>query len=117
MIVPGLLVVGSPIIIGVALGKNAVAGVQLAISMSNSGGAWDNAKKYIETGAFGEGKGKKSKLHQNAVVGDTVGDPLKDTSGPSLNIVVKLSAITALVFGTVIAKQSNEKGGPRWLEG
>merc|ERR1719359_235436 len=124
MILPGALVIFSPILFGIGLGKNAVAGlligaltsgVQLAISMSNSGGAWDNAKKYIEAGGLGDGKGKKSDAHKNAVVGDTVGDPLKDTSGPSLNIVVKLSAITALVFGSVIKRMSNAEGGPRWV--
>merc|ERR1719213_816028 len=66
-----------------------VSGVMLAISMSNSGGAWDNAKKYIEAGGLGEGKGKKTPPHANAVIGDTVGDLLKDTSGPAFNIVMK----------------------------
>merc|ERR1719253_2227990 len=108
-----------------AFGKNAVAGllsgalvsgVQLAISMSNSGGAWDNAKKYIESGALGPGKGKKSAPHKNAVIGDTVGDPLKDTSGPALNIVMKLTAITSLVFGSAVADFSNATGGPYWLK-
>jgi len=124
MLGPGALVILSPIIFGFALGKYAVAGlltgalvsgVMLAISMSNSGGAWDNAKKYIEAGGLGEGKGKKSQAHKNAVIGDTVGDPLKDTSGPSLNIVVKLSAITALVFGGILKDMSNPEHGPRWL--
>jgi len=93
-----------------------VSGVQLAISMSNSGGAWDNAKKYIEAGGLGSEFGKGSAAHKNAVTGDTVGDPLKDTSGPSLNIVVKLSAIMALVFGSVIADWSNPAtGGPYWI--
>merc|ERR1719316_2252644 len=87
MIAPGALVILSPLVFGVVLGKNAtagllcgalVSGVQLAISMSNSGGAWDNAKKYIEAGGLGEGKGKKTPPHANAVIGDTVGDPLKD---------------------------------------
>jgi len=125
MIAPGALVILSPLVFGFCLGKNACAGlltgslitgVQLAISMSNTGGAWDNAKKYIESGALGAGKGKKSAVHGNAVIGDTVGDPLKDTSGPSLNIVVKLSAITSLVFARVIASYSNDKGGPIWLK-
>jgi inorganic pyrophosphatase len=92
-----------------------VSGVQLAISMSNTGGAWDNAKKYIEAGGLGPEYGKGSAAHKNAVTGDTVGDPLKDTSGPSLNIVVKLSAIMSLVFGNVIAHYSNKTGGPVWL--
>ena len=102
MLPPGALVLLSPLLCGIGFGKNAaagllvgalVSGVMLAISMSNTGGAWDNAKKYIEAGGLGEGKGKRSQPHKNAVIGDTVGDPLKDTSGPSLNIVVKLSAI------------------------
>jgi len=113
------------LVFGAILGKNAVAGllsgalvsgVQLAISMSNSGGAWDNAKKYIEAGGLGPGKGKKSGPHKNAVIGDTVGDPLKDTSGPALNIVMKLCAIMSLVFGSVIADYSNPAGGPKWLK-
>merc|ERR1719197_2126789 len=123
MIGPGALVILSPIIFGCALGKNAcagvlsgalVSGVQLAVSMSNTGGAWDNAKKYIEAGGLGEGIGKKSEPHKNAVTGDTVGDPMKDTSGPAVNIVIKLSAIMALVFGSVIASFSAPDGGPLW---
>merc|ERR1719335_495517 len=78
-----------------------VSGVQLAISMSNTGGAWDNAKKYIEKGGLGPDHPKGSATHKNAVTGDTVGDPLKDTSGPSLNILVKLTAIISLVFAPV----------------
>merc|ERR1719172_547459 len=124
MIAPGALVILSPLVFGVMLGKNAtagllcgalVSGVQLAISMSNSGGAWDNAKKYIEAGGLGPGKGKKTPPHANAVIGETVGDPLKDTSGPALNIVMKLCAIMSLVFGSVIADYSNSQGGPKWL--
>ena len=106
MIVPGLLAVVVPIAVGMIpfLGKEAVgglligaiaAGSLLAITMANSGGAWDNAKKYIEAGAH-EGKGGEP--HKAAVVGDTVGDPFKDTSGPSLNILLKLMSIVALVF-------------------
>jgi K(+)-stimulated pyrophosphate-energized sodium pump len=72
-----------------------VTGFLMAIFMSNSGGAWDNAKKYIESGAFG---GKGSENHKAAVVGDTVGDPFKDTSGPSINILIKLMTIVSLVF-------------------
>jgi len=125
MLAPGALVILSPLVAGVLFGKNCtagvlsgalVSGVQLAISMSNTGGAWDNAKKYIESGALGEGHGKGSATHKNAVTGDTVGDPLKDTSGPALNIVVKLSAIMSLVFGSVIAKWSGADGGPFWLD-
>ena len=110
MIVPGLIVILSPIVIGVLFGVEAVAGllvgslasgVVLAVSMANSGGAWDNAKKYIESGKLG---GKGSDVHKAAVVGDTVGDPCKDTSGPSLNILIKLMAITTLVFVPLFAK-------------
>merc|ERR1719162_2860879 len=126
MLAPGALVILSPLVGGLAFGKNCtagilsgalVSGVQLAISMSNSGGAWDNAKKYIEAGGLGPEFAKGSAAHKNAVTGDTVGDPLKDTSGPSLNIVMKLTAIMSLVFGSVIAKFSNPAtGGPYWLQ-
>jgi len=104
MIAPGVLIMGTPILAGFLFGVSSVAGILagslvsggvLAISASNSGGAWDNAKKYIEAGNHG---GKGSEEHKAAVVGDTVGDPLKDTSGPSLNILIKLSAILSLVF-------------------
>ncbi|MDB2602677.1 V-type H(+)-translocating pyrophosphatase [Gammaproteobacteria bacterium] len=104
MIAPGVLIMGTPLVVGYLFGVEAVAGVLagslvcggvLAISASNSGGAWDNAKKYIEAGNLG---GKGSEEHKAAVVGDTVGDPLKDTSGPSLNILIKLSAILSVVF-------------------
>merc|ERR1712060_272959 len=113
MLAPGALVILSPLVAGMGFGKNCCAGllsgalvssVQLAISMSNTGGAWDNSKKYISAGGLGEEhlKGAKEDTHKNAVTGDTVGDPLKDTSGPALNIVMKLTAIISLVFGTVI---------------
>lgn len=104
MIVPGLLAVIVPIAIGAILGPDAlggflagalVTGVLMAIFMANAGGAWDNAKKYIEGGAHG---GKGTDVHAAAVVGDTVGDPFKDTSGPSMNILIKLMTIVALVF-------------------
>lgn len=104
MIAPGVLIMGTPLVAGFFFGVQAVAGILagslvaggvLAIASSNSGGAWDNAKKYIEAGHHG---GKGSEEHMAAVVGDTVGDPLKDTSGPSLNILIKLSAILSLVF-------------------
>ena len=115
MVLPGLLVMLSPILTGVFFGVEAVCGllsgalvssVQMAISQSNTGGAWDNAKKYIEKGELkivgNDGKEyvakKGSEEHKAAVVGDTVGDPLKDTSGPALNIVMKLMAIISLVF-------------------
>jgi len=112
MIAPGMLVMLTPLIFGFLFGPRGLAGllaggivsgVQIAISMSNTGGAWDNCKKYIESGrlmnADGQVMGKKSEPHKNAVIGDTVGDPMKDTSGPSLNILIKLMAITSLVFG------------------
>merc|ERR1712061_221473 len=88
--------------------------VQLAISMSNTGGAWDNSKKYISAGGLGKEFVKGSEAHKNSVTGDTVGDPLKDTSGPALNIVMKLTAIISLVFGSAIADFSNADGGPFW---
>jgi len=104
MIIPGLLAVISPILVGVVLGPEALGGmligallvgVLLAIMMANSGGAWDNAKKYIEMGNYG---GKGTATHAAAVIGDTVGDPLKDTAGPSMNILIKVMSIVALVF-------------------
>lgn len=108
MVGPGLVAVLGPIIVGLVLGKEALggflggstmSGVMLALMMSNAGGAWDNAKKYIEAGAHG---GKGSDAHKAAVVGDTVGDPFKDTSGPSMNILIKLMAIVSLVVGPAI---------------
>jgi inorganic pyrophosphatase len=125
MLAPGALVILTPLIAGLGFGKNACAGmlsgalvssVQLAISMSNTGGAWDNSKKWISAGGLGEQDRKGSETHANSVTGDTVGDPLKDTSGPALNIVMKLTAIISLVFGTAIANQSNASGGPKWLQ-
>jgi K(+)-stimulated pyrophosphate-energized sodium pump len=106
MILPGTLAVVVPLIVGMVLGKEALAGMLvgtmssgflLAVMMANAGGAWDNAKKYIETGKHG---GKGSEAHKAAVVGDTVGDPFKDTSGPALNILIKLMSIVSLVFAT-----------------
>lgn len=109
MIRPGIIAVLAPIIMGVVLGPTAlggmlagalVTGVLLAIFLSNSGGAWDNAKKYIEAGNYG---GKGSEVHKAGVVGDTVGDPFKDTSGPSINILIKLMTIISLVFAPLFA--------------
>ena len=108
MILPALLAVIAPIVVGLILGVNGVAGMLagatvcgfiLAVMMANSGGAWDNAKKYIEGGAHG---GKGSDAHKAAVVGDTVGDPFKDTSGPSINILIKLLSMVSIVFASVI---------------
>jgi inorganic pyrophosphatase len=107
MLPPGALVMLTPLIVGFFFGVEALAGVlagalvsgvQMAISSSNTGGAWDNAKKFIAAGGLGPDKKKGSDEHKAAVVGDTVGDPLKDTSGPSLNILIKLMAIISLVF-------------------
>jgi inorganic pyrophosphatase len=156
MIAPAMLVMGTPILVGVLFGVEAVSGllvgslisaVQLAISQSNSGGAWDNAKKYVEqkqvcatmivTKAIADEfdeladpndgdkmkpshslidheakvpQGKKTEMHKAAVVGDTVGDPLKDTSGPALNIVMKLMAILSLVFSDFFVSINNGRG-------
>lgn len=125
MVLPGLLVIGSPLLVGLLFGPRGVSGllagaivsgVQIAISFSNTGGAWDNAKKYVESGVYSKvhkAKGsdtefvfleKRTEAHKSAVVGDTVGDPLKDTSGPSINILIKLSAITSLVFADFFNK-------------
>ena len=107
MIAPGLLAIVAPLLIGLLLGTEALggmlagslaSGVLLAIMMANAGGAWDNAKKYVEGGAYG---GKGSETHKATVVGDTVGDPFKDTSGPSINILIKLMTIVSLVFAPV----------------
>ena len=110
MLVPGVMAVLAPLAVGVLLGVEAlggllagslVTGVLLAIFMSNAGGAWDNAKKYIEEGNHG---GKGSEAHKAAVVGDTVGDPFKDTSGPSINILIKLMTVVSLVFAPIFIK-------------
>ena len=98
----------SPLVVGLLLGPNGVAGLLagatttgfiLAVMMANAGGAWDNSKKYIEEGNLG---GKGSDAHKAAVVGDTVGDPFKDTAGPAINILIKLMAMVSIVFGMFI---------------
>ena len=110
MVLPAIVGIASPILVGVVLGGSGVLGLLcgstasgfiMAIFMSNSGGAWDNAKKYIEAGHHG---GKGSENHKAAVVGDTIGDPFKDTSGPSINILIKLMSMVAIVFSALIAK-------------
>ena len=110
MVIPGLMAVIAPLLVGILLGPAALGGllagslttgVLLAIYMSNAGGAWDNAKKYIEEGHHG---GKGSSAHKAAVVGDTVGDPFKDTSGPSINILIKLMTVVALVFAPIFIR-------------
>ncbi|MDD4377312.1 MAG: sodium-translocating pyrophosphatase [Eubacteriales bacterium] len=110
MVIPGLLAIVAPLAVGVVLGPEALggmlagalsSGVLMAIMMANAGGAWDNAKKYIEEGHFG---GKGSDPHKAAVVGDTVGDPFKDTSGPSINILIKLMTIVAVVFAPLFVE-------------
>lgn len=122
MFAPGALILLTPLIVGFFFGVQALAGVlagalvsgvQMAVSASNTGGAWDNAKKYIEKGQGGLG-GKGSEAHKAAVVGDTVGDPLKDTSGPSLNIVMKLMAIISLVFARAFPTSSGGLLGDLW---
>jgi len=132
MIAPSVLVMATPIATGILFGTSAVAGllagaisssIQMAISASNTGGAWDNAKKYIECGRcevydddekhfkFAQ---KGDEYHKNAVIGDTVGDPLKDTSGPALNIVMKLMAILSLVFADFFVSINKGKGLISW---
>jgi len=110
MIVPSLLALAMPVVVGLLLGVAGVLGLlaggltsgfAMAIFMANAGGAWDNAKKYIETGELG---GKGSENHKATVVGDTVGDPFKDTSGPSLNILIKLMSMVSVVFAGLIVK-------------
>ncbi len=112
MILPTVIAVATPIVVGLILGYKGVVGMLagatvtgflMAIFMSNSGGAWDNAKKYIESGAHG---GKGSEQHKAAVVGDTVGDPFKDTSGPSINILIKLLSMVSIVFAAVVVNFS-----------
>ena len=108
MVLPGLLAIGMPVAVGFIgrpemlgglLAGVTVSGVMMALFMSNAGGAWDNAKKYIEAGAYG---GKGSEAHTAAVIGDTVGDPFKDTAGPSLNILIKLMSVVSLVIAPLL---------------
>jgi K(+)-stimulated pyrophosphate-energized sodium pump len=112
MIVPSLLAIVSPVAVGILIGIEAeagllvgalVSGFVLAVMMANSGGAWDNAKKYVEEGNYG---GKGSLSHKATVVGDTVGDPFKDTSGPSLNILIKLMSMVSIVFAAFVIKNT-----------
>ncbi len=112
MIAPGVMTVLAPIVVAFLFGKIAlggflvgatVTGFILAVAFSNAGGSWDNAKKWVETGAYG---GKKSAAHKATVIGDTVGDPMKDTSGPSLNIMIKLVSIISLVLAPVIVNMT-----------
>jgi len=110
MILPALLAIVVPIIVGFLMGPSAVMGLlagalttgfAMALFMANAGGAWDNAKKFIEKGHFG---GKGSDPHKAGVTGDTVGDPLKDTAGPSLNILIKLMSMVSIVFAGFVVK-------------
>jgi K(+)-stimulated pyrophosphate-energized sodium pump len=116
MIAPSVLAISVPVVIGILLGVAGVLGLLagglitgfvMAVMMANSGGAWDNAKKYIEKGAHG---GKGSNAHKATVVGDTVGDPFKDTTGPSLNILIKLMSIVSIVFAGLIVALDNGAG-------
>ncbi|MGI9265546.1 MAG: sodium/proton-translocating pyrophosphatase, partial [Gammaproteobacteria bacterium] len=108
MVLPGVLAIVSPVVVGFALGPESLGGmlggallgcVLLALTMANAGGAWDNAKKYVEKGNLG---GKGSDTHTAVVVGDTVGDPFKDTSGPSMNILINVMAIVSLVIAPLL---------------
>jgi len=112
MILPTIVAVVVPIVLGIVLGCSGVVGMLagatasgflMAVFMSNSGGAWDNAKKYIESGVYG---GKGSENHKSAVVGDTVGDPFKDTSGPAINILIKLLSMVSIVFAAIVVNCS-----------
>ena len=108
MVPPGILAVAAPVLVGFFLGAESLGGmlggallgcVLLALTMANAGGAWDNAKKYVERGNLG---GKGSDAHSATVVGDTVGDPFKDTSGPSMNILINVMAIVSLVIAPLL---------------
>ncbi len=109
MVLPGVLAVSAPVVVGFGLGAEALGGmlagallgcVMMALMMANAGGAWDNAKKYVEKGNLG---GKGSEVHKAVVVGDTVGDPFKDTSGPSMNILINVMAIVSLVIAPLLS--------------
>jgi K(+)-stimulated pyrophosphate-energized sodium pump len=109
MVLPAVIAVGAPVLVGFVFGPATLggmligallSGVLLALFMANSGGAWDNAKKFIEHGNYG---GKNSEAHHAAVVGDTVGDPLKDTAGPAMNILINVMAIVSLVIAPLLA--------------
>ena len=122
MLIPVSLAIITPVIIGLALGPRALAGllvgalvtgVMLGIQMANSGGAMDNAKKFIEEGNFG---GKGSDTHKATVIGDTVGDPLKDTVGPSINILIKLMAVISLVLAPIFIEKILQKGGECFVD-
>jgi hypothetical protein len=115
MMPPGTIAIFTPMIVGCILGAKGLigllagaisAGFLLAVTMANAGGAWDNAKKYVEKGNLGPGKGKKSANHKAVVVGDTVGDPFKDTSGPALNILIKLMSIVSLVMAPALKREA-----------
>ena len=121
MVLPGITAITAPVLVGAFIGVEAlggllagatVTGVLMALFMANAGGAWDNAKKYIEGGAHG---GKGSDAHKAAVVGDTVGDPFKDTSGPSLNILIKLMSVVSLVLAPWLVRLHEGGGGTSWI--
>merc|ERR1719213_251102 len=127
MIIPGTLAVTAPLMIGFLLGAEALGGLlvggitsgfMLAVYMANAGGAWDNAKKWIEAdGLQDPKKGKNSSYHKAAVVGDTIGDPFKDTSGPALNILIKLMTMISLVFGKNVFAGQGEFESDKWYIG
>jgi len=115
MIIPGVLAICSPLVCGFLLGREAlggmligalVSGFMLAIFMANAGGAWDNAKKWIEASGLGSDKAKGTKYHHATIVGDTIGDPFKDTSGPSLDILIKLMTMMSILFAPIYPQQA-----------
>eukprot|EP00494_Astrolonche_serrata_P034336 UN34605 len=126
MLIPACLAILAPLCCGFLLGPEALGGLlvggitsgfMLAVFMSNAGGAWDNAKKYVEAGGLGPGRGKKSENHKAVVVGDTIGDPFKDTSGPALNILIKLMTMISLVFAKSVFKDNEawDVDSPWWV--